>query len=110
MQGYLPGQLYKLDSSYGNKEELKSLVAALKQAGIRALCDIVINHRCADAQDEHGIWNNFKCALGPSKTQARRMLFISHCCAISIRRSLNDPCLDWSRRAHGTVSNVLTIS
>ena len=59
-KGYLPGQLYDLSSSYGNKGELVALVSALKAAGIRAVCDIVINHRCADAQDEHGIWNKFR--------------------------------------------------
>ena len=62
MQGYLPGQLYKLDSSYGNKEQLTELTAALKAAGLRPVADIVINHRCADQQDENGIWNMFKCA------------------------------------------------
>lgn len=44
-QGYLPGQLYNLQSSYGNKEELIALNAALKEAGIVPLADIVINHR-----------------------------------------------------------------
>lgn len=63
MQGYLPGQLYNLSSKYGDKEELMSLVSELKKAGILAICDIVINHRCADAQDEHGIWNKFRHAL-----------------------------------------------
>lgn len=62
VQGYLPGQLYNLDSKFGNQEELKALCAALKEAGVRPVCDIVINHRCADAQDEHGIWNQFRCA------------------------------------------------
>ena len=61
-QGYLPGQLYKLDSSYGNKEQLTELTTALKAAGLRPVADIVINHRCADQQDENGIWNMFKCA------------------------------------------------
>jgi len=64
MQGYLPGQLYKLDSSYGNKAQLQELTAALKAAGLRPIADIVINHRCADQQDENGIWNMFKCGDG----------------------------------------------
>ncbi len=62
-QGYLPGQLYKLDSSYGNKAQLQELTAALKAAGLRPVADVVINHRCADQQDENGIWNMFKCAM-----------------------------------------------
>eukprot|EP00877_Chromochloris_zofingiensis_P005318 jgi/Chrzof1/14788/Cz09g16070.t1 len=58
-EGYLPGQLYNLQSSYGNKEELIALNAALKEAGIVPLADIVINHRCADSQDSQGRWNNY---------------------------------------------------
>lgn len=65
LQGYLPGQLYNLNSHYGNKEELQALLKAFKEAGIITLADIVINHRCADAQDEEGVWNNFKSALLP---------------------------------------------
>ena len=63
LQGYLPGQLYNLNSHYGNKEELQALVKALKEAGVVPVADIVINHRCADAQDENGVWNTFRCAL-----------------------------------------------
>ena len=59
-QGYLPGQLYNLDSKYGNKEELKALCTALKEAGIVPLADIVINHRCADEKGEDGVYNSFK--------------------------------------------------
>jgi 1,4-alpha-glucan branching enzyme len=62
MQGYLPGQLYKLDSLYGSEAELKELLAALKEAGLVPVADIVINHRCADRQDENGLWNKFGCA------------------------------------------------
>lgn len=58
-QGYLPGQLYRLDSAYGTADELYSLNRALLKAGLRPMADIVINHRCADGQDEHGIWNHF---------------------------------------------------
>ena len=44
-EGYLPGQLYDLDSEYGTKEQLTQLCAALKAAGISPMADIVINHR-----------------------------------------------------------------
>jgi alpha-amylase len=44
-QGYLPAQLYQLQSSYGSEQQLRQLLAALKQAGISPLADIVINHR-----------------------------------------------------------------
>jgi alpha-amylase len=53
------GKLYTLDSSYGSKDELVSLVRALKEAGIDPIADIVINHRCAQEQDDSGVWNSF---------------------------------------------------
>lgn len=42
----MPGQLYKLDSSYGSEQQLAELLAKLRDAGIDPLADIVINHRC----------------------------------------------------------------
>ncbi|KAJ3002641.1 hypothetical protein HKX48_002216 [Thoreauomyces humboldtii] len=44
-QGYLPRQWNVLDSKYGSTATLTSLVSALKNAGIQAVADIVINHR-----------------------------------------------------------------
>ena len=65
-QGYLPGQLYDLDTPYGSKAELKALLSQLKEANISSLADIVINHRCADEQDEKGRWNKFAYAPAPA--------------------------------------------
>eukprot|EP00746_Dinoflagellata_sp_MGD_P123426 gnl/MRDRNA2_/MRDRNA2_58076_c0_seq1.p1 gnl/MRDRNA2_/MRDRNA2_58076_c0~~gnl/MRDRNA2_/MRDRNA2_58076_c0_seq1.p1 ORF type:complete len:855 (+),score=118.50 gnl/MRDRNA2_/MRDRNA2_58076_c0_seq1:96-2660(+) len=57
-EGYLPSQLYNLDASnYGTEIQLVELLAKLHDKGIRGICDIVINHRCADAQDSSGRWN-----------------------------------------------------
>jgi hypothetical protein len=42
----MPGQLYKLDSSYGSEQQLTELLTKLRDSGIDPLADIVINHRC----------------------------------------------------------------
>lgn len=60
-QGYLPGRLYDLDdSSYGTKAQLVALIRAFTRRYVRCIADIVINHRSATSQDEHGHWNIFK--------------------------------------------------
>ncbi|KAK9052138.1 hypothetical protein SSX86_028766 [Deinandra increscens subsp. villosa] len=56
-EGYMPRDLYNLNSRYGNVDELKSLVKKFHQVGIRTLGDAVINHRCAHYQNQNGIWN-----------------------------------------------------
>ena len=60
MQGYLPTQLYDLNSSYGDAASLTALNAALLSSDLRPVADIVINHRCADEKDSKGRWNNFR--------------------------------------------------
>lgn len=59
-EGYMPTQLYDLDSQYGSLESLLALNTSLLSAGIHPVADIVINHRCADERDENGVWNIFK--------------------------------------------------
>lgn len=58
-EGYMPGDLYNLNSKYGSEEELKACLESLHRAGLGTIADIVINHRCAQFQDEHGIWNKY---------------------------------------------------
>jgi hypothetical protein len=58
-QGYMPGDLYDLNSKYGSAEQLRALVARLQGRGIKVLGDAVLNHRCAQRQDEHGVWNQY---------------------------------------------------
>ncbi|CAA6671705.1 unnamed protein product [Spirodela intermedia] len=58
-EGYMPKDLYNLNSRYGSMEELKSLVKKFHEVGIRVLGDVVLNHRCAHAKNANGIWNIF---------------------------------------------------
>ncbi|CAM6100036.1 unnamed protein product [Calypogeia fissa] len=66
-QGYMPGDLYDLNSAYGTVEELKECIEELHRNNIQVLGDAVLNHRCAQKQSANGIWNIFggKLAWGP---------------------------------------------
>ncbi|KAH6758959.1 alpha-amylase-like protein [Perilla frutescens var. frutescens] len=60
-QGYLPGRLYDLDASkYGNGGELKTLIKTIHDNGMKAVADIVINHRTAERKDSRGIYSIFE--------------------------------------------------
>lgn len=43
----MPQDYGKLDTAYGSEAELLRCVAALKKRRIKALADLVLNHRCA---------------------------------------------------------------
>jgi hypothetical protein len=58
-EGYMPVDLYNLNSRYGSEDDLRACVAKLHSVGLGVLADIVINHRCASRQDEGGVWNIF---------------------------------------------------
>lgn len=57
-QGYLPRDLYDLNSEYGSETELRELLAMMKELRLKSIADIVINHRCAHYQKD-GKWNQF---------------------------------------------------
>ncbi|KXZ47781.1 hypothetical protein GPECTOR_33g663 [Gonium pectorale] len=58
-QGYLPRDLYSLDSAYGSEGELRDLITNFHTHNIKVIADIVINHRCASNQGSDGKWNKF---------------------------------------------------
>jgi len=58
-QGYLPRDLYVLDSQYGKESELREFIQTAHENNIKVIADIVVNHRCAHSQDEKGRWNKF---------------------------------------------------
>lgn len=58
-EGYMPKDLYNLNSRYGGMEELKDLVNMFHEVGIKVLGDAVLNHRCAHYQNRNGVWNIF---------------------------------------------------
>ncbi|CAL5229985.1 g13418 [Coccomyxa viridis] len=58
-QGYMPLDLYNLNSRYGSEEDLRRCVAKLQSCGLKVLGDCVLNHRCASQQDSKGVWNQY---------------------------------------------------
>lgn len=46
-EGYLPRDLYDLNSGFGSESELRDCIAVLKENNLTVVADIVINHRCA---------------------------------------------------------------
>ncbi|XP_010551510.1 PREDICTED: alpha-amylase 3, chloroplastic [Tarenaya hassleriana] len=58
-EGYMPKDLYNLNSRYGTIDELKDLVTRYHEVGIKVLGDVVLNHRCAHYKNGNGIWNLF---------------------------------------------------
>lgn len=57
--GYTPQNLYSLNSKYGSEHQLKALLQKLKQQKVRAMADIVINHRVGTTQGHGGMYNRF---------------------------------------------------
>lgn len=66
-QGYMPSDLYNLNSAYGSVEELKHCIEEMHSQDLLALGDVVLNHRCAQKQSPNGVWNIYggKLAWGP---------------------------------------------
>ncbi|KAF9625496.1 hypothetical protein IFM89_023432 [Coptis chinensis] len=58
-EGYMPKDLYNLNSRYGSMEDLKTAVKTFHEVGIKVLGDAVLNHRCAHYKNPNGVWNLF---------------------------------------------------
>nr|GMD22868.1 alpha-amylase 3, chloroplastic [Ipomoea batatas]GMD24222.1 alpha-amylase 3, chloroplastic [Ipomoea batatas] len=58
-EGYMPKDLYNLNSRYGTIDELKVIVKRFHEVGIQVLGDVVLNHRCASFRNQNGVWNIF---------------------------------------------------
>ncbi|KAL1806351.1 hypothetical protein ACET3Z_029419 [Daucus carota] len=58
-EGYMPKDLYNLNSRYGTVDELKILIEKFHEFDIKVLGDAVLNHRCAHHQNQNGVWNIF---------------------------------------------------
>lgn len=58
-EGYLPQDLYSLDSSYGSHLELNALLQKMNQHKVRTMADIVINHRVGTTQGHGGAYNRY---------------------------------------------------
>lgn len=67
-QGYLPRDLYDLNSKFGTEAELRDSIAVFHEQNIKVVADIVINHRCAHYQGDDGKWNKFGGRLAWDKT------------------------------------------
>lgn len=58
-EGYMPTDLYDLNSQYGSAEELRDLISTFHGRDVKVLGDTVLNHRCAQHQNDQGIWNQY---------------------------------------------------
>lgn len=58
-EGYMPLDYYNLDSEYGNLEDLKQCIKIFHDKNIQVYADVILNHRCAEFQNENGIYNVF---------------------------------------------------
>jgi len=59
-QGYLPRNLYSLNSAYGSEQALKNLISTCKEYDVLPVLDAVLNHRCATHKGAGDKWNRWE--------------------------------------------------
>lgn len=59
-QGYLPRNMYSLNSSYGSEQSLRNLISNCREYDVLPVLDAVLNHRCATHQGAGGKWNRWE--------------------------------------------------
>lgn len=59
-QGYMPRNLYSLNSAYGSEQSLRNLITSCKEHDVLPVLDAVLNHRCATHQGSGGKWNRWE--------------------------------------------------
>lgn len=55
--GYMPQYYFRHDSSFGSEAQLRSMITTLREKGVGAVADVVVNHR--NALGEGGSWVDF---------------------------------------------------
>ena len=58
-QGYMPIDMYTLDSQYGSLQDLQQCIETFHNDDLDVYADLVLNHRCAEFQDSNGVYNVF---------------------------------------------------
>ena len=84
-QGYLPRDIYNLNSAYGSEGELRELLYELRDHELKAIADIVINHRCAHFQVLTP-WREMHIKLGCSNLMAPGSMAMWHAALLGFQR------------------------
>lgn len=98
--GRVPQDYDSLSTSYGDGGDMKKCIAALHRHGISAVCDVVINHRCAQEQVPSHAAGRFlipstvaEC-VGPSDAAGRTIVPFCGCWVHSAFRPSNSDFVD----------------
>ena len=83
----MPQDYEKLDTAYGSEADLRRCVAALRRRGLKALADVVINHRCAQEKVlPSSLSNSFVLLGGPDQLHTVNLTII---CTVAQAQAVN---------------------